>query len=83
MELTVEQDHKAKAIMGEMDCPNGFPCYESKFEKLIPVQVYGGADVIRCQDEEQFNCQYCYEYSQGIVFCQCPMRRHAAFELGR
>jgi hypothetical protein len=83
MELTVEQNRKAKAIMVKMDCPDGFPCYESKFEKLIPVQIYRGANVIRCQHEERLNCQYSYEYAPDIVFCQCPMRRYAALELGR
>ncbi len=83
MELTAEQDRKVKAIMSAMDCQYGFPCYESKFEKLIPVQVYLGANIIRCQHEERRNCQYGFVFSDGIMFCKCPLRNHVALELGR
>ncbi len=83
MELTAEQGADVQKIMAEMDYPHGFPCYESRFEKRIPVQVYRGANVIRCQHEQRLNCRYGFEYGGGIVFCKCPLRNYAAFVLGR
>ncbi len=83
MELTAEQDRKVKAIMSAMDCQNGFPCYESRFEKRIPVQIYRGANVIRCQHMARRTCQYGSVFCNSIVFCKCPLRNYAAFELGR
>ena len=83
MELTAEQDSEVKAIMSAMDCQYGFPCYESKFEKFIPVEVYLGANVIRCRHNAQQDCQYSFVFGDGIVFCQCPLRSYVAFELGR
>ena len=83
MELTAEQDRKVKAIMSAMDCQYGFPCYESTFAKLIPVQIFRGANVIRCRHKARLTCQYGSVFSNGIVFCKCPLRTFVAFELGR
>ncbi len=83
MELTAKQEADIQKIMAEMDCPKGFRCYVSKFEKLTPVRVYRGANVIRCQHEERRNCQYGFVFGDDIVFCKCPLRNYVAFELGR
>ena len=83
MELTAEQDRKVKAIISAMDCTYGFPCYESRFEKLIPVQIFRGANVIRCRHKGRRTCQYGSVFGDGIVFCKCPLRTYVAFELGR
>lgn len=83
MELTAEQDREIKAIISAMDCQYGFPCYESRFEKLIPVQIFRGANVIRCQHMARRSCQYGSVFGDGIVFCKCPLRTYVAFELGR
>ena len=83
MELTVKQEADVQKIMAAMDCPKGFRCYVSKFEKLIPVRVYYGANVIRCLHEERLNCRYGLVFGAGILFCKCPLRNYVAFELGR
>jgi len=82
VELTPKQEAEVLQIMAEMNCPRGFPCSKSAFEKLKPVLVYHGANIIRCQHEERLNCRYGYDCN-GIVSCKCPMRRYAALKLGR
>lgn len=83
MELTAKQEADIQKIMVEMDCPYDFLCYESKFEKLSPVRVYRGANVIRCQYEGRLNCRFGRVFGVGILFCQCPLRNYVAFELSR
>ena len=83
MQLTAEQEADVQKIMAEMDCPDGFPCYESKFEKLIPVKLYRGANVIQCQEAKRLNCGKAFVFCNDIVFCKCPLRNYAAFHLGR
>lgn len=83
MQLTTEQKATIEQIMAEMDCPKGFACYESDFDKLVPVRVYRGANVIQCKHSELLDCKYARLFGSSMVFCECPLRRYAAFELGR
>ncbi|MHC4116616.1 MAG: hypothetical protein ACYSWO_03820 [Planctomycetota bacterium] len=83
MQLTNDQKAEIEKIMAEMDCPKGFTCYASKFEKLAPVRVFRGADVIQCQHPEMADCKYARLFGSGMVLCECPLRQYAALELGK
>ncbi len=59
MELTEEQKAAIDKIMAEMDCPVGFPCYESGFDGLTPVRVlsYGPVECLRAKESSCQNVQ--------------------------
>ena len=79
----MKQEADVQKIMAATDCPHGFPCYESKFEKLIPVKLYQGANVIQCQQAKRLDCGRASVFHKDIVFCKCPLRNYVAFQLGR
>jgi len=82
MELTPEQDRKVKAIMAEMDCSAGYPCYESGFEGLTPVRVlsYGPIECLRAKEAP---CPMSVSFGLQDRRCECPLRRYVASEFGR
>ncbi len=82
MELTPEQDRNIKAIMAEMDCPAGFPCYESGFEALTAVRIlsYGPVECLRAKEEL---CPMSVSFGLQDRRCECPLRRYLASEFGR
>jgi hypothetical protein len=83
MELTPEQEREVKAIMAEMDCPRSFRCYESKFEDLVPVEVFAGDNVVECRKAERSYCPMSFMFGARTAFCKCPLRRYVALHLGR
>ena len=82
MELTVGQEADVQKIMAEMDCPKGFPCYESKFDSLCPVKTFSGTKILECRQAKELYCQMSFMVGLDMV-CECPLRRYAALELGR
>ena len=82
MELTAQQEADVQKIMAEMDCPAGFPCYESGFEDLNPVRVlsYGPIECLRTKES---SCPMAIGFGLQDMRCECPLRRYVALELGR
>ena len=90
MELTAGQEADVQRIMGEMDCPKNFPCYNAKFEDLVPVRAFSGTDVIACLDQTQSDCPKSFEFGSTttlrecpLMLCECPLRRYVSLNLGR
>ena len=83
MQLTAEQETDIQKIMAEMDYPKSFPCYESKFENLCPVNAFSGTDVIECLKETESDCPKSFMFGSNALLCKCPLRRYVSLNLGR
>ena len=90
MELTAGQEADVQRIMAEMDCPNSFRCYDSKFEDLAPVKTFSGTDVIACLKQSQSHCPKSFEFGSTtklgespLMLCECPLRRYVSLNLAR
>ncbi|MHC4165580.1 MAG: hypothetical protein ACYSWQ_01330 [Planctomycetota bacterium] len=82
MELTAQQEADVQKIMGEMDCPRGFRCYESGFEDLSPVKVIS-SNAIECFKAKKSFCRMSVNLGLSTMICTCPLRKYVALELGR
>jgi len=83
MELSKEQEREIEKIVALTDCPNDFSCYKSKFEDLPSFTIWRGANVIQCEQPDRFDCPNSTVFCGDIVFCECPLLRHVAFQLER
>jgi len=83
LELTGEQESEVQAIMAEMDCPSGFPCYASKFESLTPARVLPRTTMVECPGAEEPDCGMFFRFGSNTVLCECPLRKYVALKLGR
>jgi len=82
MQLTAQQEADVQKIMAEMDCPHGFPCYKSGFEKLTPVKVLS-ATGIECFKARELFCRMSVAFGLSTMICKCPLRKYVALNLGR
>ena len=82
MELTVGQETDVQKIMAAMDCPHGFRCYKSKFEKLVPVKVISSS-AIECNKAKESFCPKAISFGMSMMLCRCRLRGYVALELGR
>ncbi|MHC4580161.1 MAG: hypothetical protein ACYS14_01810 [Planctomycetota bacterium] len=83
MELTAEQEREIKAIIAEIGCPKDFRCYESKFEDITPVIPIPDANLVQCRKAAESYCPMSRTFGINAAFCECALRKYAAFNLGR
>ncbi len=69
---------RIQEIMSRIDCPEGFECCKSGFEKLCPQEIteYDGPDDCRKAQRNQENDRPCtMKTSSGRDYCcRCPLR---------
>jgi len=82
MELTAQQEADVQKIMATMDCPHGFRCYKSEFEKLVPVKVISSS-AIECNKAKESFCPKAISFGMSMMLCRCRLRGYVALELGR
>ena len=81
MELAQEQEQAIENIIDKLDCPNNFHCYKSRFENLPEAAIWHGANLVECKQEGRLLCPNGAVLYDDVVFCKCPLRRYAAFQL--
>ena len=82
MELTAKQEADVHKIMAEIGCQHSFPCYKSKFEKLVPVKVISNS-AIECNKAKESFCPKAIRFGMSLMLCRCRLRKYVALELGR
>lgn len=73
MELTKDQRERVEWIKAQMDCPNGFPCYESGFQVLPRVKRMG--TLLECLQDDAQSCPFALAFGYGY-FCRCPLNKY-------
>ena len=80
MDLTCRQTDEVGKIMASMDCPSGFECYKSGFQKMCKAEYYGLDDFANCLESAETICKYRLPYGFS-VFCTCTLRVYIAKKL--
>ena len=84
MELAENCEREIKRLKAATDCPKGFRCCRrSRSEDAPPAKVYGGANLVQCEERDRMDCPISPVFCRDIVFCQCPLRRYLALELNK
>lgn len=81
MELSVEHKNEIETIMRGTECPKGFECCKSGFEKLPKVRKVADGKVLECLEKGPKPCRLAVDYGCGR-FCECPARIFAMQEVG-
>ena len=69
-----------KQIIGEMECPKGFRCYQSGLEVLCKAKDIGLDEYLECMEVNPQECPFSVAFGYSH-FCQCPLRVYIAKKL--
>ena len=74
-------------IIGGLNCPKGFLCAQSGFERLCKARHIGLKSLLLCFDDKAAACDFSLHFgnghngSRGHYFCRCPVRIYLATEM--
>ena len=69
-------------IMGDMECPKDFKCYESGFENLWRAKEVGVELFLECLEETPQKCKFSVMIGRSYL-CQCPLRYYIFKKLNK
>lgn len=78
----MDQDHskEIERIMGQIECPKGFQCYQSGFETLCKAKAIEGELLkLVCLEAKPLECKF-LSIKRGFI-CECPLRLYLAKHL--
>jgi len=67
-----ETKKEIEEIIGNMQCPNDFKCYQSDLEALCKAKSIGKTDSLLCLEKKPLKCKF-LSVGRGYV-CECPLR---------
>ncbi len=68
-------------IIGEMQCPKGFRCADSGFERLCKAKTIGLERYLECCDDDPSHCKFSLTFGGSGYYCQCPLRVYISRKL--
>jgi hypothetical protein len=74
------QKRQIESILGEMECPKGFACYETGFENLCRAEDIGLERLLYCLEEDAAWCRFATSFGHRHM-CRCPLRVYLAKNL--
>ena len=84
MELAESYEREIERIKAAVDCSRGFRCCTgSECGNKRPAKVYGGANLVQCEEADRMACTVSPAFCRDVVFCRCPLRRYLALELNK
>jgi hypothetical protein len=84
MEISDAQEKEIRRIAATFECPEGYVCRESGFERLCAAEDAKVSNLVYCLEGKggpppcRFAMPFGYRY-----FCQCPLRVYVAINLKR
>jgi len=80
-----EDKKKIVEILGQMECPKGFKCVESGFDRLCQARDFGNEHYLECLEKPDPPCPFAlvHDYGNETRFCRCPLRVYLAQNLGK
>jgi len=69
-------------IMGEVQCPKHFICYESGLDTLCRARDIGLERFLECMEEDPKKCSFSVPLGVASL-CQCPHRVYICKKLGK
>ena len=81
-EVTVAESYslhkeEMQRIMGQMECPQDFECFESGFDRLCDANYVDSVGLVECLSEKAARCQFSLSTGYHYV-CKCPLRTYIA-----
>ncbi len=61
-------------IIGQMQCPRGFRCANSGFERLCKAKNIGLEHYLECDEDDARHCKFSLTFGNSGYYCQCPLR---------
>jgi hypothetical protein len=75
-----DQRKEIEELIGQMQCPKNFICYESGLETLCRARDIGVELFLECMEENPKRCSF--SVPVGIAsLCHCPLRAYIAKKL--
>ena len=71
--MNSEDEKKIEEIMASMECPHGFKCVKSGFERLCEAEDYGLEGYVKCNHGNPAPCAFSLSFGR-LYFCRCPLR---------
>jgi len=78
--LNDTQKKEIEKLVGEMQCPKGFVCYESGFKMLCKAKEHGLKSFLKCLEDSDTYCHFSISFG-GERFCRCPLRVYISREI--
>lgn len=73
---------KIEAILGQMQCPQGFRCADTDFKKVCRARDIGSDTFLECLEESALDCVFAISFSDAF-YCNCPLRVYIAKRLNK
>jgi hypothetical protein len=68
-----DQRKEIEELVGQMQCPKDFRCYQSGLEVLCKAKDIGMELFLECLEETPQNCKFSVMIGRSYL-CQCPLR---------
>ena len=75
-----DQRKEIEEILGQMQCPKNFICYESGLETLCRARDIGVEMFLECMEEDPKRCSFSVPLGVASL-CQCSLRIYIAKKL--
>lgn len=60
-------------IIGGIECPKDFKCYNSGFKNLCRAKDIGIESFLECLEKKPLECKFAFPFGLSYL-CQCPLR---------
>jgi hypothetical protein len=78
--ITEKQRKEIRKLIGRLNCPKDFICYQSGFEQLCQAEDLGLESFLKCLEGKPTQCTFSISYGDGY-YCRCPLRVFIAKEM--
>ena len=81
MEELLNHKDQLDEIMAGMQCQRDFNCHKENFAHLCEVKIINSR-LIECKSANLEICEHAVSFGLGH-FCQCPLRKYIANQMGK
>ena len=72
-----DQVKDIEKIIGQIECPKDFKCFQVGFEKLCKANDIGLETHLICEEAKPQECVFSISYGDSY-YCNCPLRLYIA-----
>ena len=80
--MDLKRQKEVEEIIGKIECPKGFLCYQSGFETLCSAKDIGLQKFLLCLNNNPQECTFSID-GGDTYFCECPLRIYIAKKIRR
>jgi len=76
----MNREKSIEEIAGQVQCPKGFECVKSEFEKLCKARDIHLSDYVECLEDNPADCTLSISFGYSH-YCHCALRVHLCKKL--